>query len=179
MPPLLGGFITKKLMITSLIAASITMTGCASILSGSTQTLTFKSVPDTANITITNKAGEKVHAGTTPVTVTLKRGNGYFKPAAYEVSFKKEGYQAKSVQVTGSVNGWYVANIIFGGLIGLLIVDPATGAMYSLSPSDVNAVLDAGQPVTAQDKNTQSLTVMLVQDIPVPIMQRAQLISTL
>lgn len=66
----------KKLMITSLIAASITMTGCASILSGSTQTLTFKSVPDTANITITNKAGEKVHAGTTPVTVTLKRGNG-------------------------------------------------------------------------------------------------------
>lgn len=179
MPPLLGGFIMKKLMITSLIAASITMTGCASILSGSTQTLTFKSVPDTANITITNKAGEKVHAGTTPVTVTLKRGNGYFKPAAYEVSFKKEGYQAKSVQVTGSVNGWYVANIIFGGLIGLLIVDPATGAMYSLSPSDVNAVLDAGQPVTAQDKNTQSLTVMLVQDIPAPIMQRAQLISTL
>lgn len=32
----------KKLITASLIAASVTMTGCASIISGSTQTLTFK-----------------------------------------------------------------------------------------------------------------------------------------
>lgn len=168
----------KKLITSGLIAASLTMTGCASIISGSTQTLTFKSVPDEASISITNKAGEKVHTGITPETVTLKRGTGYFKPAAYEVTFKKDGYQTKTVQVTGTVNGWYVANIIFGGLIGLLIVDPATGAMYTLNPSDVNAVLDANQTTAAQ-KNEQSLTVMLVKDIPVDMMQRAKLITTL
>ncbi len=77
------------------------------------------------------------------------------------------------------MNGWYIANIIFGGLIGLLIIDPATGAMYTLSPKDVNAVLDSTQSQTAQNKSKQSLTVMLVKDVPVDIMNRAKYITTL
>lgn len=168
----------KLFLTTACLAAALTMTGCASIFSGSTQTLTFKSVPDTANITITNKLGEKIHTGSTPATVTLKRGNGYFKPAGYQVTFSKEGFQTKTVQVKATVNGWYIANIIFGGLIGFLIVDPATGAMYTLSPSDINTLLDAVQLVTTK-KEQQSLTVMLVQDIPVDMMKRAQYIATL
>ncbi|WP_442767193.1 hypothetical protein [Acinetobacter bohemicus] len=168
----------KLFLTTACLAAALTMTGCASIFSGSTQTLTFKSVPDTANITITNKLGEKIHTGSTPATVTLKRGNGYFKPAGYQVTFSKEGFQTKTVQVKATVNGWYIANIIFGGLIGFLIVDPATGAMYTLSPSDINTLLDAAQLVTTK-KEQQSLTVMLVQDIPVDMMKRAQYIATL
>ena len=75
------------------------------------------------------------------------------------------------------MNGWYIANIIFGGLIGLLIIDPATGAMYTLSPKDVNAVLDSTQSQTAQNKSKQSLTVMLVKDVPVDIMNRAKYIT--
>ena len=168
----------KLFLTTACLAAALTMTGCASIFSGSTQTLTFKSVPDTANSTITNKLGEKIHTGSTPATVTLKRGNGYFKPAGYQVTFSKEGFQTKTVQVKATVNGWYIANIIFGGLIGFLIVDPATGAMYTLSPSDINTLLDATQLVTTK-KEQQSLTVMLVQDIPVDMMKRAQYIATL
>ena len=168
----------KLFLTTACLAAALTMTGCASIFSGSTQTLTFKSVPDTANITITNKLGEKIHTGSTPATVTLKRGNGYFKPAGYQVTFSKEGFQTKTVQVKATVNGWYIANIIFGGLIGFLIVDPATGAMYTLSPSDINTLLDATHLVTTK-KEQQSLTVMLVQDIPVDMMKRAQYIATL
>ena len=168
----------KLFLTTACLAAALTMTGCASIFSGSTQTLTFKSVPDTANITITNKLGEKIHTGSTPATVTLKRGNGYFKPAGYQVTFSKEGFQTKTVQVKATVNGWYIANIIFGGLIGFLIVDPATGAMYTLSPSDINTLLDATQLVTTK-KEQQSLTVMLVQDIPVDMVKRAQYIATL
>jgi len=169
----------KIFLTTACLAATLTMTGCASIFSGSTQTLTFKSVPDTANITITNKSGEKIHTSSTPATVTLKRGNGYFKPAGYEITFSKEGFQTKTVQVKATVNGWYIANIIFGGLIGFLIVDPATGAMYTLSPSDINSVLDPAQLFTTKNNGYQSLTVMLVQDIPVDIMKRAKYITTL
>ena len=169
----------KIFLTTACLAATLTMTGCASIFSGSTQTLTFKSVPDTANITITNKSGEKIHTSSTPATVTLKRGNGYFKPAGYEITFSKEGFQTKTVQVKATVNGWYIANIIFGGLIGFLIVDPATGAMYTLSPGDINSVLDPAQLSTTKNKGYQSLTVMLVQDIPVDIMKRAKYITTL
>lgn len=32
------------------------------------------------------------------------------------------------------MNGWYIGNLLFGGIIGLLIVDPATGAMWTLIP---------------------------------------------
>ena len=168
----------KLFLTTACLAAALTMTGCASIFSGTTQTLTFKSVPDAANITITNKLGEKIHTGSTPATVTLKRGNGYFKPAGYQVTFSKEGFQTKTVQVKATVNGWYIANIIFGGLIGFLIVDPVTGAMYTLSPSDINTLLDAAQLSTTK-KEQQSLTVMLVQDIHLDMMKRAQYIATL
>lgn len=30
------------------------------------------------------------------------------------------------------MDGWYMGNLLFGGFIGFLIVDPATGAMWKL-----------------------------------------------
>lgn len=34
------------------------------------------------------------------------------------------------------MDGWYLGNILIGGLIGMLIVDPASGAMYRFKRSD-------------------------------------------
>lgn len=165
----------KKLSIVTL-AMAFALNGCATIISGSTQSLTIKSVPDTATLSITNKSGEKIHSGQTPATVSLKRSAGFFQAENYAITLEKDGYQPKTINVKGTVNGWYVANIIFGGLIGLLIVDPATGAMYSLSPDVVNATLQQEGITTANDK-TRSLTVMLVQDVPADLMKNAKLIG--
>ncbi|MFH6792762.1 hypothetical protein ACHRCF_16520, partial [Acinetobacter baumannii] len=77
-----------------------------------------------------------------------------------------------TVEVTGTLSGWYLGNIIFGGLIGLLIVDPATGAMYKLAPKDINTVLEA-QNLVGEAKQKPTLTVMLAQDIPEQMMARA------
>ena len=165
----------KKLSIVTL-AMAFALNGCATIISGSTQSLTIKSIPDTATLSITNKSGEKIHSGQTPATVSLKRSAGFFKAENYIITLEKAGYQSKTVNVTGTVNGWYVANILFGGLIGLLIVDPATGAMYSLSPDVVNATLQQEEITTANGK-TRSLTVMLVQDVPADLMKNAKLIG--
>ena len=56
------------------------------------------------------------------------------------------------LKIDGAINGWYFGNIIFGGLIGMLAVDPATGAMYTLSPKEVLATLHVAQggPTTAK-----------------------------
>ncbi|MDB4525936.1 hypothetical protein N9065_03445 [Akkermansiaceae bacterium] len=35
-----------------------------------------------------------------------------------------------------SMDPWYAGNIIFGGILGVLVVDPATGAMWQL-PKEV------------------------------------------
>ncbi len=40
-----------------------------------------------------------------------------------------------STKIKAGVDGWYIGNIIFGGLIGWLIVGPLTGAMYALPES--------------------------------------------
>ncbi len=165
-----------KKSVISLTVGALFLSGCATIFEGGAQPVTFKSVPDTAAISISNRAGEKVHTGTTPMTVTLKRGAGYFKAETYTVRLTKEGYVAKDITVTGSVNGWYVANILFGGLIGLLIVDPITGAMYDLTPDTVNATLDAMNVKTSS--NERSLTVVLAEQLPAEAWKNARLIKT-
>lgn len=70
--------------------------------------------------------------GRTPATVTLDSSSGFFSGADYRVVFSKDGYHQQTFPLNSSLDGWYVANILFGGLIGLFIVDPATGAMWSL-----------------------------------------------
>ena len=116
---------------------------------------------------------ERQHSGTTPITVTLKKGRGYFKPEVYTVRFTKDGFQPREIQVRGAVNGWYFGNIIFGGLIGLLAVDPATGAMYTLKPDAVEGALSALK--VSRTAEGRSLTVVLLANVPQA--QREQLIS--
>lgn len=166
------GLMMKKLLLTSFIALTLGINGCATIVSGSSQTLTFTSVPESATIEIKNRKGIKIHTGQTPATVSLKKGAGYFKPESYQVTFNKAGYQSKTIEVTGTLSGWYFGNILFGGLIGILIVDPATGAMFKLAPKDVNAVLES-QNLSTKSQKEPTLTVMLAEEVPTQIMARA------
>jgi hypothetical protein len=49
-----------------------------------------------------------------------------------------------------TLSGWYFGNILIGGLIGLLIVDPLTGAMYDLEPENIEQSLTAVQAEAVQ-----------------------------
>jgi hypothetical protein len=132
----------------STLSAALVLTGCASIFNGQTQAIVFQSTPTEAAITVTNRAGEQVHSGTTPATVTLKRGAGYFKSESYTVKFVKQGFKPKEMVVTSTMSGWYLGNILFGGLIGMVAVDPLTGGMY-VFPSTVSAPLEAASSPSA------------------------------
>ncbi|MNN62205.1 hypothetical protein D3C81_1774870 [compost metagenome] len=100
-----------------------------------------------------------VHTGNTPSTVTLKSGSGYFSGQTYKLHFKKDGYPDKSVELDSSLSGWYWGNILIGGLIGMLIVDPLTGAMYKL-PEHASA--DMGQPL---EKDSAELKIGFIDDL--------------
>ncbi len=102
------------------------------------------SAPEGASFEIRNRSGQIVHTGNAPSTVTLKSGKGYFSGQTYTLLFKKDGYSDRTVTLDSDISGWYWGNILFGGLIGMLIVDPATGAMYKL-PESISA--DMGKPV--------------------------------
>src|SRR5262249_47695485 len=72
----------------------------------------------------------EVHHQTTPFTVALDRGRGFF--AAEYYTFKATGSDGRPIVVTRKAGfaGWYFGNLLFGGLIGIVIVDPLTGAMW-------------------------------------------------
>ena len=106
--------------------------GCASIVSKSQYPVTINSSPEGATVTVKNKHGVEIHKATTPATISLSAGAGFFSPASYSFEFQKVGYFPGSTSISAGLDGWYIGNILFGGLIGMLIVDPATGAMWKL-----------------------------------------------
>lgn len=156
-------------------AAAVAVSGCASIFNGQVQTVTIQSVPEAATISVTNRAGEKVHTGTTPATLSLKRGHGYFKSETYTITFSKPGYATKEVVVTGTVSGWYIGNLLFGGLIGMLAVDPVTGGMY-IFPTTVSGELAAASAPTASAP--QTLKIVSLDSLSAEQRQAARPIET-
>lgn len=128
---------TKILKSTLTAVSAIMITSCASILSKSEYPVSFISSPSGAKVQV-KKNGIIVHESATPSTVTLSASSGFFTAAKYEVIFSKKGHPQQIIPLTADIDGWYFGNILFGGIIGLLIVDPATGAMFKL-PENVNA----------------------------------------
>ena len=155
------------------VAVALSVSGCASIFNGQTQPVTIQSVPEGATVSVTNRAGEKIHTGATPVTLTLKRGAGYFKSETYTLSFSKEGFSNKELTIAGTMSGWYIGNILFGGLIGMLAVDPVTGAMY-IFPDAVNETLEATPTKTSRASET--LAIVSTDSLTAEQMKQARLL---
>lgn len=130
---------TKYLLLLFLI--SLLFTGCSSIVDGRDQHVKINSNPAGATFSIYDKTGKALVTNTTPANLTLNRRHGYFDGEDYKMILEAPGYYPYEVHVKSTVDGWYFGNIIFGGLIGLLIVDPATGAMYTLKPAELNITL--------------------------------------
>ena len=122
-----------KHFLLGLVAAASLMSGCATIVSKSRWPVAISSSPVGATITVTNRRGSEVYAGTTPAAVVLKSGSSFFKREIYKIDFKMPGYSPKTTTLEADLNGWYFGNLIFGGALGMLIVDPATGSMYRIS----------------------------------------------
>ncbi|MEJ2698081.1 MAG: hypothetical protein P8Z70_00225 [Desulfuromonadales bacterium] len=116
----------------------VLLSGCASIVSGGPQVITINSNPPDAKMTLCNeRTGQCMAVGHTPYSATLERSQGFFKPAHYKITCEKEGYNPAQQSLDAGMNGWYLGNILFGGLIGMLIVDPATGAMWDIKQQNV------------------------------------------
>ena len=165
---------THALRLLAAGSAALALSGCASIFNGTTQAVTIRSVPDSAFVTVSNQAGEKVHAGSTPATVTLRRGAGYFRPETYTVLLQKDGFASQEVKVHGTMSAWYIGNILFGGLIGMLAVDPVTGAMYTF-PESVTATL---APQTTGSRGGPALTIVSTESLTPEQMRGAIRVAT-
>ena len=171
-----GMIIFSMIIIFSLIALPGIFTGCASIMSGASQSINITSSPDNARIVIYDTKNNVVSNSTTPVLVKLKRGAGFFRGASYRVEINRDGYEMQTIEITSHLNGgWYIAgNLLFGGFLGWLIVDPATGAMWRLMPNNIE--LTQG---ISYDKyeNVDGIYIVLKDQIPEAVFENLELIK--
>ncbi|WP_153799535.1 PEGA domain-containing protein [Foetidibacter luteolus] len=138
---------THLVLITLVI--SLLLFSCASIVSKSNWPVSIDSKPSGASVTIFNKKGAEVYTGKTPASLKLKSGSGFFSKESYSIVLSKDGFETKKINLECRVNGWYWGNILIGGIIGMLIVDPATGAMYKLDKEFVDVNLTAVSPTAS------------------------------
>ncbi|RIZ72063.1 MAG: PEGA domain-containing protein [Methylococcales bacterium] len=122
----------KKTVLASLcllVGLGPVLSGCATIIDGTKQKVSFSSNPSHAEIIVDGKV-----LGTTPLTQDLS------KKTEHSVTLNLSGYHPYEVKLTKKVNSWVWGNLVFGGLIGLG-VDALTGGLYELTPSQINADL--------------------------------------
>ena len=122
---------------------------CGTIIHGSSQQVSITSVPTGAAVTVDTTA-----YGNTPVTVKLRRKDQHI------IRILLQGYQPFELKTKRSTSGWVWGNIVFGGLIGL-VVDASTGGMYKLSPEQVEATLSSGSAHIRRDNDFLVVSVVL------------------
>jgi hypothetical protein len=119
-----GPFMRKSLfLLFAVLAYGSIMSGCATIITGTSQEMSFQSNPDGATVTVSGRV-----IGKTPITTSLK------KESNQSVIFEKEGYKTQTMQLTTNLEPWFWGNIVLGGLIGST-TDGLSGAVHEYSPS--------------------------------------------
>ena len=117
----------KKLIFLSLVC--FVLSSCATILSSTTQRVNFTTTPPDAKVYIND-----IEVGKTPLLKDLKRNGKYL------IKLELEGHKPHLINLEKKFNPVVLANILLGGVVGL-IVDIATGAIYVLSPDEINIFL--------------------------------------
>jgi len=118
------------------IFLSAFIASCATILSGTTQQVTFQSSPDGALVRVSGKP-----LGKTPLTIQLDKNTGQ------TLTIEKDGYKTFSTSMDTSVDPWFFGNILIGGLLGST-TDGVSGAINSYSPGQYIITLE---PLTADN----------------------------
>src|SRR5215469_3054723 len=124
-----------------LLATATTLCGCATIVHSGPRNIPVASTPAGAKVSIYDRSNTLVMTNTTPFVAPLDPKFGYFKGQTYRLVFEMPGYSPAEISLNSSVSPWYFGNLVFGGLVGMLIVDPLTGAMFNLTPEKIEQPL--------------------------------------
>ncbi len=124
------------------------LTGCATIMDGSTETLSVQTTNGPASVAsaqcaLSNKEGS--WTVTTPNSVIVHRGS-----EALNVQCTKDGFVPETQMVKASTNGDVYGNILIGGGIGATI-DTTNGAAWDYPKSITVPMQPATGPVVASN----------------------------
>ena len=132
----------KKICMATIISVGLFLSGCASIVGNSSESILVNTNTDNAELTVKNRSGMVVYKGSLPATVLLPKKSSYFSGETYYLFGRKKGKMDQTLIADTRLSGWYWGNILFGGLIGMLIVDPLTGAMWTFDNNQLFLYFD-------------------------------------
>ena len=111
------------------------LTGCGTLIHGTTQQVSFESNPPGATVRLT----DGTHL-TTPQIAQLRRAQDH------TVTIEKEGYEAERIAINRDFN-WGAS--IFGNILWItpgIIVDVLAGGAWTLNPEHINVNLAVEKP---------------------------------
>ena len=141
-----------KYLSAPMISVMLLLTGCATIMHGTTQSIGISSNPSRADVWIDNN-----FVGNTPLCVDLKRSCDHL------IRIELDGYYAYEVHCTKKLSGWVFGNLVFGGLIGIC-VDAVSGGIYCLTPEQVNACLKEENFQYSENENGSYIGIVMQPD---------------
>jgi hypothetical protein len=121
---------TSRLFMFVASAMVLTGSGCATLVDGGSQNVTFNSHPNGAKL-----LHNGVQIGVTPLTADLDRSEDTV------ILAQKEGYHDQQIQLQTKANAWIWGNIICCGLLGST-TDTASGAAIEYSPNTYYVTLE-------------------------------------
>ena len=114
-----------------LLLSILGTTGCASITSGTTQSVFVNSSPSGANVEVDGLQA------TTPAKLELKRNQ-----ASHNVRVTKEGYEPANVSIGRKFNPWVAGNLLWGhGFLVGVVVDFVSGGAWDLDTDRIDLTL--------------------------------------
>lgn len=135
----------------SILALLLTLTSCAGIINGTSQTVSFTSEPSRANVIIDGQ-----NRGRTPLTVKLKK-NKYDN-----IMIKKKGYHAQSRPLEKKYDATALLNIFWDSSTTDLI----SGAAYEYEPNSYHFVLERdGKKKRRSKKRRRSKRKSNIEDV--------------
>ena len=142
--------IKRNTTLLCIIAISITIIGCGTIMHGSTQEVSISSNPTEADVFIDDK-----DMGKTPINLNLDREH-----KTQNLRVELDGYLPYEMTINRKVSGWAWGNLAFGGLPGV-VVDAISGGLYKLTPEQIEADLKTDNTAFKNDKNEILISVVL------------------
>lgn len=140
----------------------VTQTSCATIVDGGDKFVSVNVEPSNAKVHVkSNKGEDYIRQGSFNLRVDRK--------ASYTLVIESPDYISEEIVLKRGLNGWIFGNIVFGGIIGV-IIDSATGNMWTPKPKIVSAKM-----VRKGSSNNQAMNDQYPDEVIVEFPIRLQL----
>ena len=138
---------SERLLAAIVMAIALAaVSGCATIVKGTTQQVSVTTDPAGAMCRFDRKGSMVGVVNPTPGTVSVSKGWGDL-----DVTCSKDGHEDATALMTASFQAMTLGNVLLGGIIGI-IIDASSGAMVEY-PTSIDFVLFPVEFTSAEERD--------------------------